>query len=104
MVFKYIIPLAALGFLTSCAEFDAGFVKFQAGADKVEIRVAAACTDVLPLAKIASLIPGIPASIAAYVILGCDTVVGIEKLKANPESIIWLEDMKGKLETVLHKE
>ncbi len=98
--------LIVLGLLAGCAQLgitQEDVDKVHQTADEVGRQIAVVCADTLPLARTASLIPGIPASIAAYVIVACDTVVGIEKLKADPNSIVWLEDMKAKLHKVLHK-
>jgi hypothetical protein len=65
--------------------------------DRVADRVDQACDYVRPAAKIASLIPGIPASIAAYVILGCDTAEGIQRLREDPTTVEWLAKIKDEL-------
>ncbi len=92
-MFKIVAPVFVLGLLTSCA----GFSDFVTKADT---DVANACTKVLPLAKIASLMPGIPASIAAYVIAGCETAAGFAKLRANPDSVAWLDKIAVDLQKV----
>lgn len=87
---KKLLLLTFLCLLAACAQLDAA-------GDAVE----RACHRALPLAKIASLIPGVPASIAAYVILGCETVEGIAKLRADPTSAAWLESVRAELEQAL---
>lgn len=89
---KPLALITGLLWLAGCAQLDAA-------GDAVE----RACHRALPLAKVASLIPGVPASIAAYVILGCETVEGIAKLRADPASAAWLESVRAELEQVLRE-
>ncbi len=71
-----------------------GCAQMNVVVDDVEI----ACSKVRPLAYIAEFIPGIPASIAVYIIAGCDTIDGLEKLRNDSSSVIWLNDLKKQLE------
>ena len=69
------------------------------------IRVNEACKRVVPLAKIASLLPTPPAAeIASYVIMACDTSEGLAKLLADPTSEIWLNNLHNELNKLLHRE
>jgi hypothetical protein len=59
------------------------------------------CKRVVPLAKIASLLPTPPAAeIAAYVILACDANAGLANLLADPYAEVWLNDLNEQLRWV----
>lgn len=67
-------------------------------------RIADACSRVIPIAQIASLVPIPPApEIASYVILACETTEGLAKLRSNPDSVKWLDDMHIELENIMKK-
>ncbi len=84
------------------AKFDAGIAKFQAGAAKVEPVLAAACDSAVKLTLVAGLIPGVGA-IVPYINEGCRTADGLAKLAADPTSLEWLGELKGKITMLAEK-
>jgi hypothetical protein len=82
--------------MMGCTLSDGAVQRIDRAADRVD----QACDYVRPAAKIASLVPGIPASIAAYVILGCDTAEGLQRLREDPSSVEWLFKVRDELTAV----
>jgi len=69
--------------------------------DQTDDAIAKGCSDVLPLAKIAAFVPGIPALAATYIIAACDTADGLARLRADPASAAWLAKMKAEIDEAL---
>lgn len=90
-MFSLVIITSCL--ITSCAKVDVAVD-----------RIADACSKVIPIAQTASLVPIPPAAeIASYVIIACETTEGLTKLRSNPDSVKWLDDMHIELENIMKK-
>jgi hypothetical protein len=90
---KFIITFIII-ILSSCS--------YEATTQTVD-RIAAACKRVVPIARVASLVPTPPAAeIASYVIMACETNEGLAKLLADPNSEVWLNNLHGELSRLLH--
>ena len=94
---KIILPIVFMLVFSSCT-YDQ--------VNNASVRVNEACKRVVPLAKVASLLPTPPAAeIASYILMACDTSAGLAKLLADPNSEVWLNDLHDKLhEIIYHKQ